>query len=382
VNVVSATAILLVMSDPSAGARSALTPVRRTPAEVTTFGRVTAGSIPPGRPGPAGPQRRAPAPLPSRRAILRTGALGGAIASLAAAGCSAARTATAGAGLTRTYDFNQGWLFGGGYVDGSADPRYDDSGFAEVTLPHTVTPLSWGSWDPASWQGVWIYRKHFGRPERRGARVLVTFDGVLVNATVLLNGTTLGAHQGGYLPWSAELTGHLAADDNVLAVIVDSRWLPVPPEGAPGGPAAVDYLQPGGIYRDVTLRVVPEVFLSDVFAQPADVLGPGRRVHVQATIDAAAVPRGPVRVAAELRDGSRALAGASARVTITRPGTTLVRLGITGIGDVTLWSPRTPKLYTVRVTLAPAGRRTPSISGPGSARRCSGRTASTSTASG
>jgi beta-galactosidase len=297
-------------------------------------------------------------PLPSRRVILRAGALGGvgSIASLAAAGCSAARTTTAGAGLTRTYDFNQGWLFGGGYAGGSAEPGYDDSGFARVTLPHTVTPLSWGSWDPASWQGIWIYRKHFRLAARRGARALVEFDGVLVNATVVLNGIPLGTHQGGYLPWSTELTGHLAGDDNVLAVIVDSRWLPVPPDGAPGDPAAVDYLQPGGIYRDVTLRVVPEVFLSDVFARPAGVLGPGRRVEVQATIDAAVVPRGRVRVTAELRDGSRTLAGASTAVRIGGPGGTTVRLDLTGIGEVTLWSPRTPKLYTVRVTVAPADR--------------------------
>jgi len=316
---------------------------------------VTAGRIPPAPAGPPGPRGPAAVRLPSRRAILRTGAVGGAVASLAAAGCSATPTA-AGAGLTRTYDFNQGWLFGGGYVGGSADPGYDDSGFAEVTLPHTVTPLSWGNWDAASWQGVWIYRKHFRLPARRGARALVEFDGVLVNATVLLNGTPLGAHQGGYLPWSTELTGHLAAGDNVLAVIVDSRWLPVPPTGAPGGPAAIDYLQPGGIYRDVTLRVVPEVFLSDVFARPADVLGPGRTVQVQATIDAAAVPRGPVRVTAELRDGSRVLAAGGVRVTIARPGRAVARLRLTRIGDVTLWSPRTPKLYTVRVTVAPAGR--------------------------
>jgi len=317
---------------------------------------VTAGSTPPGQ-----HQVPDPPPLPprpSRRAILRAGALGGAAASLAAAGCSAARTG-AGPGaapLARTYGFNQGWLFGGRYVAGSAGPRYDDGGFARVTLPHTVTPLSWGNWDPASWDGVWIYRKHFSLPARGGTRAFVDFDGVLVNATVLLNGTALGAHQGGYLPWSAELTGHLAGDDNVLAVIVDSRWLPVPPDGAPGGPAAVDYLQPGGIYRDVTLRVVPEVFVSDVFARPAGVLGPGRRVRVQATIDAAAVPRGPVLVTAELRDGSRVLGSASVRARITRPGASVTRLDITGIGDVTLWSPGTPKLYTVRVTLAPAGR--------------------------
>jgi beta-galactosidase len=185
--------------------------------------------------------------------------------------------------------------------------------------------------------------------------VFVDFAGVMVNATMLLNGTTLGTHQGGYLPWSTELTGYLVGDDNVLAVIVDSQWLPVPPEGALRGPRAVDYLQPGGIYRDVTLRVVPEVFLSDVFARPADVLSPGRSVQVQATIDAAVVPARPVWITAELWDGSRALASASTAATITQPGTSTVDLDVTGIGDVTLWSPDTPRLYTVRVTLARAG---------------------------
>jgi beta-galactosidase len=320
---------------------------------------VTAGSASAGLAG------RVPASLPSRRTILRTGALGGAVASLAAAGCSPAghrggtattRTVSASAGPVRTYAFNQGWLFGGGYVAGSAGPRYDDSGFAQVTLPHTVTPLSWGDWDPASWEAIWIYRKHFDLSPPRGSRVFVDFEGVLVNATVRLNGTKLGTHQGGYLPWSNELTGHLADDDNVLAVVVDSRWLQVPPDGTWRGPAAIDFLQPGGIYRDVALRIVPEVFLSDVFARPADVLSPARSVQVQATIDAATVPRGPVLVTAELWDKSRALASASARVTITAPGTSLAALRITGIGDVTLWSPGTPKLYTVRVTLAPAGR--------------------------
>jgi beta-galactosidase len=303
------------------------------------------------------PPGQSPAWPPSRRTILRTGALG----SLAAAGCSAAR-AGHDAPAARTppapsvsYDFNQGWLFGGRYVAGSAGPGYDDSGFARVTLPHTVTPLSWGNWDPASWEAVWIYRKHFGLPEGgRGGRVFLDFDGVMVNAAAVVNGTTVSTHQGGYLPWSVELTGHLAGGRNVLALIVDSRWLPVPPEGAPGGAPAVDYLQPGGIYRDAALRVVPDVFLSDVFARPVNVLRRDRNVQVQATIDAAAVPRGPVRLTAWLQDGSRVLATASAAVTITGTGTSLVTLGITGIGSVTLWSPDTPKLYTVLVTLAPA----------------------------
>ena len=197
---------------------------------------------------------------------------------------------------------------------------------------------------------MWIYRKHFARPPGRG-RVLADFDGVMTNATVVLNGTTVSTHQGGYLPWSAELTGALADGDNVLAVIVDATWLDVPPDGSPKGAAAVDYLQPGGIYRDVTLRVVPEVFLSDVFVLPSGVLGPSPSVAVQATIDAAVVPSGPLQVTAELLDGSRPMASASATVTITGTGPTVASLTINGLGPVALWSPDAPRLYTVRTTL-------------------------------
>jgi len=297
--------------------------------------------------------------LPSRRAVLRTG-VGGAIASLAAAGCGS--TAWTGGGLTgpssqggpsaRAYSFNRGWLFGR-YTEGSTDPWYDDGGFAGVTLPHTVVPLSWSEWDPDAWEAIWVYRKHFTVPDIRGSRVVAYFDGTMVNATIVINGTVLGSHQGGYLPWTAELTGHLADDDNVLAVIVDSRWLPVPPDGAPGGAWAVDYLQPGGIYRDVTLRVVPEVFLADVFARPLDVLSPGRSVRVQATIDSAVARRGTARIVAELLDGPDVLASAEDAVVISGAGISTATLSITGIGDVTLWSPDTPRLYTVRVTLSP-----------------------------
>ena len=210
---------------------------------------------------------------------------------------------------------------------------------------------------------MWIYRKHFDRPGPPGDRVFVDFDGVMVNATVLLNGTVVSSHQGGYLPWSTELTGGLVTGRNVLAVIVDARWLPVPPDGAPGGAPAIDYLEPGGIYRDATLRVVPDVFVSDVFAKPVNVLTARPAVHIQAALDGAAVhgaapggttrAAGPVRVTAELLDGSRTLAATGTSVSLTAAGTAVARLRLTGVGDVTLWSPDTPKLYTIRTTVSP-----------------------------
>jgi beta-galactosidase len=309
-----------------------------------------------------GAHDRAPAgAAASRRSVLRAGALAGVTLITPSAARSPGRLARRAAVPAAvpvpaaSYEFNQGWLFGGAYTAGAADPGYDDSGFTQVTLPHTVTPLSWGDWDHTSWENVWIYRKHFDSSAARGGRVFADFDGVLTNATAVLNGVTVAAHQGGYLPWSAELTQHLVPGQNVLAVIVDARWLPVPPSGSPAGAASVDFLQPGGIYRDVTLRVVPAVFLADVFARPAAVLTGGRSVAVQATIDAAVVPAGPVTVTATLLDGTSQLAAASVTARISEPGTSVAQLSLAGIGPVTLWSPDTPKLYQVQVTLSVPG---------------------------
>jgi beta-galactosidase len=306
----------------------------------------------------------------SRRSLLLGGVLG---ATAAALGTSlalltrqysgAGRPQTAGprpVREARTYDFSQRWLFGGRYVEGAEQPGYDDGGFENVTLPHTVTSLSWDNWNYASWEGIWIYRKHFAGAAVTGGRVLVTFDGVMTNATVVFNGWTAGTHAGGYLSWTTELTSHITEGDNILAVIVDARWLDVPPDAEPSGPSSMDYLQPGGIYRDVTLQVVPEIYLEDVFARPQNVLSSDRNVKVQAAVNAAVVPAGnTATITATLLDGTRVLASARTMDEITEAGTSTVSLTIGEIGPVTYWSPENPKLYTLKTTLSygrPEGR--------------------------
>jgi beta-galactosidase len=310
---------------------------------------------------------------PSRRATLRTTAYGaGAIAlgglavapallSRSASRAAALRAATLGTIATPfgSYDFNQGWLFGGGYTTGAERPGYDDHRFATVTVPHTVVPLSWTDWSYQDWQQRWIYRKHFDGTGlvTRGDRVLLTFDGVMTDATVVLNGVTMGSHAGGYLPFTVELTGHLKAGVNVLAVIVDGRWLDVPPNALAGGPDTIDYLQPAGLYRDVTLQVVPAVYLADVFARPVNVLASDRAVRVAATIDAAGLGKNrDVTVTAELLTsaGSK-LAEASTAVRLAGAGTRAVTLTMGRLGQVDYWSPENPALYTVRTTLSHPG---------------------------
>jgi beta-galactosidase len=291
----------------------------------------------------------------SRREVLRAGVLGGAALALrsAPAGAAVARTkakAPRKPSSGATYNFNQGWRFGGAYVSGAQEPGYSDARFAHVTVPHTVTPLSWGNWNPAAWEQVWVYRKSFPGAKLTGGRVFVDFDGVLTDATLYLNGVEMAQHQGGFLPWSVELTDQLVTGENVLAVVVDGRWLQVPPEGNPGGPDDVDYLMPAGIYRDVTLRLVPEAFISDVFAKAVNVLSGSPGLEVQATIDAATAVPGRQQLTVEVLDGARTVASRSVDVVVSK-GTTVSPVTIGALSGITLWSPGYPKLYTVRTTL-------------------------------
>jgi beta-galactosidase len=291
----------------------------------------------------------------ARRSVLRTGLVGGAVvaAALLARDRATPLTSVPAVGTPRRTSFNTGWLFGGEYVPGSEAAGYDDRAFTPVVLPHTVVPLSWGGWDPTTWQRVWIYRRHLSGTEFEGSRVIVDFDGVMTSATAYVNGQPAGSHKGGYLPWSLELTDYLDTGDNVLALVVDARCLAVPPVGPGHGPDSVDYLQPGGIYRDVTLRAVPQVHLADVFARPAGVLTRDRRVDVQCTVDAA-VEADEAQLAVELLDGSFQLATATRTVSLP-PGTSTVLLQLSGLDRVNLWSPTEPQLYTVRVTLSVPG---------------------------
>jgi beta-galactosidase len=303
----------------------------------------------------------------SRRTALRTGVYGSAAVMVGGLGAARAQAAARLPGIqaaeqaTRAYDFNQGWLFGGVYTPGAELTGHNDSRFAHITVPHTVVPLSWADWDHRDWEKRWIYRKHFtGAPltgPGAGERVLLTFDGVMTDATVVLNGTTLGTHQGGYLPWTAELTNHLRKGANVLAVIVDGRWLDVPPNALPGGANTIDYLQPAGIYRDVTLQVVPRTYLADVFARPVNVLTSDRAVQVSAVIEAGTAPaERAVTVTAELltSDGVRR-AAKEMTVRFTSAGSHTATLTIGRIGDVAYWSPEDPVLYTVRTTVSSPG---------------------------
>jgi beta-galactosidase len=316
----------------------------------------------------------------ARRAFLRTAAAGatGGVAAWSLASCSAeqpnpgssARPAAAGAATEGEAAAEQeaaataavpeprngpasviipldaGWTFG---------PASRRGALAPVTLPHTVTPLSWQGWNPARWERRWLYAKTFDAPaESSGKRVFLDFAGAMTHSTVTLNDAAVADFLGGYLPFGGEITGYLQHSGNRLSVLLDSRFNQnVPPDRPkPWKTTSVDFWQPGGIYRGVRLRVVPQVFITDVFARP--VKASDWSVDVQVTVDAGVVPAKAAKLKVELLDGTRVVSSATTGVSITQAGTQVtVSTTLTKLGDVSLWdiTSTSPKLYTVVATL-------------------------------
>jgi beta-galactosidase len=246
---------------------------------------------------------------------------------------------------------NRNWRYNRSFVQGAHDKSFDDSSFESVVVPHTNIKLPWHSFDEKSYEFVSIYRRRFKLPpEAKGRRVFVDFEGVMTASTVWINGTRLGEYKGGYTPFSFELTPYLDfAGENVLAVDVDSTERPdIPPFGY-----QIDYLTFGGIYREVSLRIVPSTFIENIFAKPTDVLTPHPKVAVDCYLQHLEDLKEPLALEVELRDGDKVLSKGSQKVPASRLAAesiahTVVLENLTG---VKLWDLANPNLYQVHVRL-------------------------------
>jgi beta-galactosidase len=247
---------------------------------------------------------------------------------------------------------NRKWRYSRTVVDGGHDKNFDDSKFDQVVIPHTNVPLPWHGFDEKSYEFVSLYRRRFKLPPAaKGKHVFVDFEGVMTASTVWINGTRLGEYKGGYTPFSFDLTPHIDFDgENVLAVDVDSSERPdIPPFGY-----EIDYLTFGGIYREVSLRVVPSTFIENIFAHPKDVLTQTPSVDVDCFIQRLSSTREALQLEVELRDGDRVIAKNKQSLPSTATSGTepvKVTVHLEKLGEIKLWSLEQRNLYTVHVRL-------------------------------
>jgi len=246
---------------------------------------------------------------------------------------------------------NRNWRYSRKSSDAAHARDFDDSGFDRITVPHTNMPLPWHSFDEKTYEFVSSYRRRFKLPpDARGKHVFVDFEGVMTAATVWINGTRLGEYRGGYTPFSFDLTPHLDFEgENVLAVDVDSsERRDIPPFGY-----EIDYLTFGGIYREVSLRVVPATFLENISVKTKDVMTPNPSVEVDCFIQHLEASKKPLSVEVELLDSERVIARGSQKVVPSAAAAdpTTHSVHLSGLSGIKLWDLKDRNLYSVRVRL-------------------------------
>lgn len=267
------------------------------------------------------------------------------------AGGNAERPAARGGVGRLVFPINRNWRFSPQRVANGTARDFDDSKLERVTIPHTNKRLPWHGFDEKSYQFVSLYRRHFKLPdEALGHHVFVDFAGAMTASTVWLNGQRVGEYRGGYTPFSFDLTPFIDwMGDNVLAVELDSsERSDIPPFGG-----KIDYLTFGGIYRDVSLRLVPATHLENIFARPRDVLTSRPGVDVSCFVARLEPQSSSLQLEVELRDGSRVIA--SGRRTIPAAPASLDSVAydvkLDNFGAVRRWELSDPRLYILAARL-------------------------------
>ncbi len=217
---------------------------------------------------------------------------------------------------------NGRWEFGTGRED---TPVYTDT----VLVPFPVESRLSGVGRPYPCGTRFYYRTRFTLPDGFvGERVLLHFGAVNRDAAVTLNGVRLGEHHGGYMPFTYDVTPHLAAQ-NVLEVLVTNDFdrdytLPYGKQRRRRG--GMWYTPASGIWQTVWLESVPAAYIEDITVT-ADLTG--ARLTVRGVTDGTVTvdtPDGTLTV--PLTDGQAVITPENPR----------------------LWSPEDPYLYRCTVT--------------------------------
>lgn len=127
-----------------------------------------------------------------------------------------------------------------------------------VDLPHTWNAQDAISGKPDYKRGIGNYEKKiFIKPEYKGKRLFLRFEGANTVASVFINRKYAGEHRGGYGAFVIEITDKVnyGKDNSILVRVNNAEQLDIMP-------LVGDFNMYGGIYRDVNLIVTEKVCIS------------------------------------------------------------------------------------------------------------------------
>jgi beta-galactosidase/beta-glucuronidase len=213
----------------------------------------------------------------------------------------------------------------------------------EILVPFPIESALSGVKRPLEAGELLWYRREFSVPERwRGKRLLLHFEAVDWESTVFVNDQLMGEHTGGYLPFWFDITDYLTWGETQNELLV-SVWDPTDTHWQQRGkqvliPKTIWYTAVSGIWQTVWLEPVPQTYIAGLKITPdvdtrtvrvkANLVGPGTGSGV--------VHLGVYEAGALVAEGETENAVMEISVQIPNPK---------------LWSPNSPHLYDLEVTV-------------------------------
>lgn len=228
-----------------------------------------------------------------------------------------------------------------------------------VNLPHT-----WNSGDALSgkqdyYRGMGNYTKTlFVKPEWKGKRLFLRFEGVNTIANVFINDVHIGEHRGGYGAFVFEITDKVKydADNRILVKVNNALQQDVMP-------LVGDFNFYGGIYRDVNLIITDPVNISLTdYASPGVYLIQNKVTKEQADVKAKVlVSNGsakvqPVKVDIKIWEDDKLVQQQDIKVTVDANDWATTGMDLT-IRNPRLWNGRKdPFMYKAEISLLSEGQ--------------------------
>ena len=202
--------------------------------------------------------------------------------------------------------------------------------------PTMTIPGDWNTQDQGLffYEGTVWFKKSFNvdmsTASITGQRKILYFGAVNYEARVWINGQEVGHHVGGFTPFNYDVTNLLKDGENFVIVKVDNK------RHADDVPTQIfDWWNYGGITRDVLLVSVDPVYVEDYSLQLASL--EGRKVNFSVKLNKAEAGHEVTLNIPELKLKKTVTTGADGTAAISMKA------------KPQLWSPETPKLYTVEV---------------------------------
>ena len=214
----------------------------------------------------------------------------------------------------------------------------------------------WENWErmkvPAVWntektelhyfEGSGIYTRTFRYIQKeRDERLILRFEGAAYRASIFLNGEFIGTHDGASTPFNVDISDTVKKENRII-VIADARRSPVriPMENT-------DWFNYGGIYRDVYLIRVPQIFIKDWFVR---LCPDGSFSAIQADVEVTRAGADKTNINGKAQLKQCALLeikelGVKQEIEI-KNGKGSIKISAKPV----LWNPENPKLYDVSIT--------------------------------